>query len=103
LFQALIGPLANLAGTWFENKVEKTKAEGQAKIAEARARATVAEKVAAGEVAWEGKNMLKKVLIYWQLYQSGISIFYTLQLVQVLESRELGKLQRCSRKNNGRS
>ncbi len=55
VFQALIGPLANLAGTWFENKVEKTKAEGQAKVAEARARATVAEKVAAGEVAWEGK------------------------------------------------
>ena len=55
MLQALIGPIANLAGTWFENKVEKTKAEGQAKVAEARARATVAEKVAAGEVAWEGK------------------------------------------------
>jgi len=52
---ALIGPIANLAGTWFENKVEKTKAEGQAKVAEAKARATVAEKVAAGEVEWEGK------------------------------------------------
>ena len=55
VLQALIGPIASLAGTWFENKVEKTKAEGQAKVAEARARATVAEKVAAGEVAWEGK------------------------------------------------
>ena len=42
MLQALIGPIASLAGTWFENKVEKTKAEGQAKIAEARARATVA-------------------------------------------------------------
>ena len=55
MFAALIGPIANLAGTWFENKVEKTKAEGQAKVAEAKARATVAEKVAAGEVEWEGK------------------------------------------------
>ena len=55
MLTALIGPIANLAGTWFENKVEKTKAEGQAKVAEARARATVAEKVAAGEVEWEGK------------------------------------------------
>ena len=55
MLTALIGPIATLAGTWFENKVEKTKAEGQAKVAEARARATVAEKVAAGEVAWEGK------------------------------------------------
>jgi len=52
---ALIGPIANLAGTWFENKVAKTKADGEAKVAEARARASVAEKVAAGEVAWEGK------------------------------------------------
>ncbi len=45
----------NLASSWLENKVEKTKADGQAKVAEAKARATVAEKVAAGEVAWEGK------------------------------------------------
>ena len=55
MLQALIGPIANLAGTWFQNKVEKTKAEGMAKVAEAKARATVAEKVAAGEVEWEGK------------------------------------------------
>ena len=54
MFQFL-GPIANLAGTWLENKVEKTKAEGQAKVAEAKARATVAEKVATGEVEWEGK------------------------------------------------
>ena len=48
MIQALIGPIANLAGTWFQNKVEKTKADGLAKVAEAKARATVAEKVAAG-------------------------------------------------------
>ena len=41
--------------SWFENKLAKTKADGEAKVAEAKARATVAEKVAAGEVAWEGK------------------------------------------------
>ena len=55
MIQALIGPLANLAGTWFQNKVEKTKADGLAKVAEAKARATVAEKVAAGEIEWDGK------------------------------------------------
>ena len=55
MIQALIGPIANLAGSWFENKIAKTKAEGQAKVAEAKARATVAVKVAAGEVEWEGK------------------------------------------------
>jgi hypothetical protein len=55
VIQALIGPIANLAGTWFQNKIEKTKADGQAKVAEAKARATVAEKVATGQVEWEGK------------------------------------------------
>ena len=55
MFQALIGPITNLAGTWFQNKLEKTKADGQAKVAEAKARASVAEQVAAGKVKWEGK------------------------------------------------
>ena len=32
-----LGPIANLAGTWLQNKVEKTKADGQAKVAEAKA------------------------------------------------------------------
>ena len=55
MLASLIGPIANLAGAWFENKVAKTKADGEAKVAEAKARATVAEKVATGQVAWEGK------------------------------------------------
>jgi len=53
MLTALIGPIANLAGSWMESKVEKVKADGQAKVAEAKAKAVVAEKVAAGEVAWE--------------------------------------------------
>ena len=43
MLSALIGPISSLAGTWFENKLAKTKADGQAKVAEAKARATVAE------------------------------------------------------------
>ena len=50
---ALIGPITSLAGSWMESKVEKVKADGKAKVAEAKAKAVVAEKVAAGEVAWE--------------------------------------------------
>ena len=46
MLASLMSPIANLAGTWFENKVAKTKADGEAKVAEAKARATVAEKVA---------------------------------------------------------
>ena len=53
MLTALIGPIANLAGSWMESKVEKVKADGQAKVAQAKAKAVVAEKVATGEVAWE--------------------------------------------------
>jgi hypothetical protein len=53
MLSALIGPIASLAGSWMESKVEKVKADGQAKVAQAKAKAVVAEKVAAGEVAWE--------------------------------------------------
>ena len=53
MFTALIGPIANLASSWMSTKVEKVKADGQAKVAQARAKAVVAEKVATGEVQWE--------------------------------------------------
>ena len=45
MIQALIESIANLAGTWFQNKIEKTKADGKAKVAEAKARATVAKRL----------------------------------------------------------
>ena len=69
MFSALIGPIANLAGTWFENKLAKSKADGEAKVAEAKARATVAEKVAAG-----GKKMSVQ-----QLRSMASSMGYTLK------------------------
>ena len=53
MFTALIGPIANLASSWMTSKVEKVKADGQAKVAQAKAKAAVAEKVATGEVQWE--------------------------------------------------
>jgi hypothetical protein len=48
-----LGPIANLASSWMDSKVEKVKADGQVKVAQAKAKAVVAEKVATGEVAWE--------------------------------------------------
>ena len=55
MLQAFIGPIANLAGSWLEGKTAKIKADGEAKVAVAKARASVAEKVAAGEVEWENR------------------------------------------------
>ena len=40
MLTALIGPIANLAGTWLEGKVETKKAETGAKVAKARAEAS---------------------------------------------------------------
>ena len=53
MLTALIGPIANLAGTWLEGKVEKTKAETGAKVARAKAEAPIMEKKATGELEWD--------------------------------------------------
>ena len=53
MLTGLIGPIANLAGTWLEGKVEKTKAETGAKVARAKAEATIMEKKATGELEWD--------------------------------------------------
>ena len=36
MFQALISPIASLAGTWLEGKVSKAKAETEVKVARAK-------------------------------------------------------------------
>jgi hypothetical protein len=53
MLQALIGPIASLAGTWLDGKVEKTKAESASKVAKAKAEATIMEKKATGEIDWD--------------------------------------------------
>ena len=53
MLTALIGPISQLAGTWREGKVEKTKAETGAKVARAKAEATIMEKKATGELEWD--------------------------------------------------
>ena len=65
MLQALIGPIANLASSWMNSKVEKVKADGQAKVAQAKAKAVVAEKVATGEVEWE-KSMADATDASWK-------------------------------------
>ena len=48
-----LGPIASLAGTWLEGKVEEKKAVAGAKIARAKAEATIAEKQATGEIDYD--------------------------------------------------
>ena len=49
----LIGPIANLAGTFLQGRLERAKANTEMKVAEAKARATVMEKQATGEIDWD--------------------------------------------------
>ena len=42
MLNLLIGPIAQLAGTWLEGKFEKTKANAKAQVTEARSRTTFA-------------------------------------------------------------
>lgn len=49
MIQALIGPIASLAGSWMESKVEQTKAKG--KVAQAKAEAEA--ELMKHEAGWE--------------------------------------------------
>ena len=55
MLTALIGPIAELAGTWMSGKVEQTKAKAQTKVAMAQAEAVVMQKKATGEIDWDLK------------------------------------------------
>ena len=55
MLQALLGPISSLAGTWLEGRVETAKAETGAKVAKAKAEATIMEKKATGEIDWDLK------------------------------------------------
>ena len=55
MLTALIGPIANIAGTSLEGRVEKTKAKVKADVAKAEAEAVVMQKKATGEIDWDLK------------------------------------------------
>jgi hypothetical protein len=55
MWTALVGPIADLAGTWLNGKVEKQKAKNEVAVATAKAEATVMQKKATGEIDWDLK------------------------------------------------
>ena len=78
MIQALIGPIASLAGTWLEGKVEKTKAETGAKVAKAKAEATIMEKKATGEINWD-LEMARGSQTSWK--DEWLTILFSIPLV----------------------
>lgn len=55
MLAALIGPIADLAGTWMSGKVAEKKAQSATKVAKAQAEAVVMQKKATGEIDWDLK------------------------------------------------
>jgi len=53
MINLLIGPIADLAGTWLKGKVEEKKAQSATKVAKAQAEAVVMQKKATGEIDWD--------------------------------------------------
>ena len=53
MIQALIGPIASLAGSWMESKVEQTKAKGAVAKAKAEAEAEVMKVATTNDRDWE--------------------------------------------------
>lgn len=78
MIQALIGPIANLAGTWLNGKVEKSKAETGAKVARAKAEATIMERKATGELDWD-LEMAKGSQSSWK--DEWLTILFSIPLI----------------------
>ena len=55
MLNLLIGPIADLAGTWLNGKVEEKKAQAKTRVAKAEAEAVVMQKKATGEIDWDLK------------------------------------------------
>ena len=78
MIQALIGPVSSLVGTWLNGKVEKTKAETGAKVARAKAEATIMEKKATGELDWD-LEMAKGSKSSWK--DEWLTILFSIPLI----------------------
>ena len=78
MITALIGPIADLAGTWLNGRVEKTKAETGAKVARAKAEATIMERKATGELDWD-LEMAKGSQSSWK--DEWLTILFSIPLI----------------------
>ena len=78
MLNLLIGPITQLAGTWLDGKVEKAKAETGAKVARAKAEATIMERKATGELDWD-LEMAKGSQSSWK--DEWLTVLFSIPLV----------------------
>jgi len=78
MLNLLIGPVAELAGTWLNGKVETSKANASAKVAKAKAEAVIMEKKATGEIDWD-IEMAKGSANSWK--DEWLTILFSIPLI----------------------
>jgi|TARA_B110000211_G_scaffold221414_1_gene269006 hypothetical protein len=85
MFQAFLGPIANLASTWMEGRNEKIKATTRVKVATAEAEAAVMQKKATGEIEWDVAQA-KASESSWK--DEWLTIVFTLPIILLLFGEE---------------
>ena len=78
MLNLLIGPIAEIAGTWMSGKVEQTKAQSATKVAMAQAEAVVMQKKATGEIDWD-LEMAKGSQSSWK--DEWLTILFSIPLI----------------------
>ena len=78
MLNLLIGPIAELAGTWMSGKVEEKKAQSATKVAKAQAEAVVMQKKATGEIDWD-LEMAKGSQSSWK--DEWLTILFSIPLI----------------------
>ena len=78
MLAALIGPIADLAGTWMSGKVEEKKVQSATKVAKAQAEAIVMQKKATGEIDWD-LEMAKGSQSSWK--DEWLTILFSIPLI----------------------
>jgi len=78
MIQAFIGPIASLAGTWLNGKVETKAAETKVKVAKAEAEAQIMLSRATSEADWE-KIMAQGSQSSWK--DEWLTVLFSIPLV----------------------
>jgi len=78
MLNLLIGPIAELAGTWMSGKVEEKKAQAKTRVAKAEAEAIVMQKKATGEIDWD-LEMAKGSSSSWK--DEWLTILFSIPLI----------------------
>jgi hypothetical protein len=78
MLNLLIGPIAELAGTWMSGKVEEKKAQAKTRVAKAEAEAIVMQKKATGEIDWD-LEMAKGSTSSWK--DEWLTILFSIPLI----------------------